>query len=202
MSELVAFIEEATKLIHWLINSGLDIAETFEVPKLINAGVFYGIGGVVILMSYGVILFRNIVHSALCLTGSFISLGCLYIYLSADFLGAVEIMVYGGAVAIIIVMGIMLIRRDDMSHSNPRRGILAHISAGILSALFFVSMAAAIIMSPFGQPAEFKLSDSVTGLADLMLTKYVVPFEAAAILLLMAMVGAIIIAKGKGADKA
>lgn len=202
MSELVDFIEEATKLIHWLINSGLDIAETFEVPKLINAGVFYGIGGVVILMSYGVILFRNIVHSALCLTGSFIALGCLYIFLSADFLGAVEIMVYGGAVAIIIVMGIMLIRREDMSHSNPGRGILAHISAGILSALFFISMAAAIIMSPFGQPAEFKLSDSVTGLADLMLTKYVVPFEAAAILLLMAMVGAIIIARGKGADKA
>lgn len=41
MSELFASVEEVTKLIHWMVNSGLDIAETFEVPKLINAGVFY-----------------------------------------------------------------------------------------------------------------------------------------------------------------
>ena len=202
MNELISFANEATKLLHWIIDFVLNFAVNLGVPTLIDAGVFYGIGGVVILMALGVILFRNIVHSALCLIGSFIALGCLYIFLSADFLGAVEIMVYGGAVAIIIVMGIMLIERDDMSHSNPGRGVVAHIAAGIVSAFFFVSMAAAVIMSPFGEPGEYKLADSVTGLADLMLTKYIVPFEVAAVLLLMAMVGAIIIAKGREADEA
>ncbi|MDO4203238.1 MAG: NADH-quinone oxidoreductase subunit J [Selenomonadaceae bacterium] len=199
---MISFANEATKLLHWIIDFVLNLAVNFGVPQLINAGVFYGIAGVVIMMAYGVVLFRNIVHSALCLTASFIALGCMYIFLSADFLGAVEIMVYGGAVAIIIVMGIMLIRREDMSHSNPGRGVVAHIAAGVVSALFFISMAAAVIMSPFGAPAEYKLSDSVTGLADLMLTKYIVPFEVAAILLLMAMVGAIIVAKGREADEA
>lgn len=202
MSDLISFANEAAGLLHWIIDVILKFAVNIGVPNLIHAGVFYGIGGVVIMMALGVVLFRNIVHSALCLTGSFIALGCMYIFLSADFLGAVEIMVYGGAVAIIIVMGIMLIKRDDMSHSNPGRGILAHIAAGIVSALFFISMAGAVIMSPFGTPAEYKLSDSVTGLADLMLTKYIVPFEVAAILLLMAMIGAIIIAKGREADEA
>ncbi len=202
MNEMISFVQEATKLLHSIIDFCLIIAEKLGVPQIINAGVFYGIGGVVIMMALGVILFRNIVHSALCLTASFIALGCLYIFLSADFLGAVEIMVYGGAVAIIIVMGIMLIRREDMAHSNPGRGVLAHIAAGIVTGLFFISMLAAVVMSPFGSAAEYKLNDSVTGLADLMLTKYIVPFEVAAILLLMAMVGAIIIAKGREADEA
>ena len=60
-------------------------------------------------------------------------------------------------------------------------------------------MALAVLLSPF-QEAPAELGDSVAGLADLMLTKYVLPFEVAAILLLVAMIGAIILAKG--ADEA
>ena len=77
MNELISFANEATKLLHWIIDFVLNFAVNLGVPTLINAGVFYGIGGVVILMALGVILFRNIVHSALCLTGSFIALASI-----------------------------------------------------------------------------------------------------------------------------
>ena len=105
--------------IHGLIQKGLELALDFDVPSLIATGVFYALGTVALLGAMGVVFFRNVVHSALSLTASFIGIGCLYIFLSADFMGAVQFLVYGGAVAILIVMAIMLTRRDDMAHSNP-----------------------------------------------------------------------------------
>lgn len=181
--------------VHALIKQGMDLALAFDVPSLISAGVFYVLGTVALLGALGVVFFRNVVHSALSLTGSFIGIGCLYIFLSADFMGAVQFLVYGGAVAILIVMAIMLTRREDMAHSNPSAGILAQAGALVVAGLFGLLMAGVAFLSPFlPEPTTFE--DTVTGLADLMLTKFILPFEVAAVLLLMAMIGAIVLAKG------
>ncbi|MGP1585569.1 MAG: NADH-quinone oxidoreductase subunit J family protein [Schwartzia sp. (in: firmicutes)] len=181
--------------VHALIKQGMDLALAFDVPNLISAGVFYVLGTVALLGALGVVFFRNVVHSALSLTASFIGIGCLYIFLSADFMGAVQFLVYGGAVAILIVMAIMLTRREDMAHSNPSAGILAQAGALVVAGLFGLLMAGVAFLSPFlPEPTTFE--DTVTGLADLMLTKFILPFEVAAVLLLMAMIGAIVLAKG------
>ena len=181
--------------IHGLIQKGLELALDFDVPRLIAAGVFYALGTVALLGALGVVCFRNVVHSALSLTASFIGIGCLYIFLSADFMGAVQFLVYGGAVAILIVMAIMLTRREDMAHSNPSAGIFAQAGALVVAGLFGLLMAGVAFLSPFiPEPTAFE--DTVTGLADLMLTKFILPFEVAAVLLLMAMIGAIVLAKG------
>ena len=182
-------------LVHRLTDIGMTMASDLGAPDLIMAGVFYALAGLAVLGALGVVLGRNIVHSALCLTASFIGVGCLYIFLSADFMGAVQILVYGGAVAILIVMAIMLTRREDMAHSNPSRSLPHQLAALIIAGMFLLAMAAVALMSPF-QTAPADLGDTVTGLADLMLTKYVLPFEIAAVLLLVAMIGAIILAKG------
>ena len=112
-----------------------------------------------------------------------------------DFMGAVQFLVYGGAVAILIVMAIMLTRREDMAHSNPSRSIPHQLAALVVAGMFLLAMAAVALLSPF-QTAPVDHGDTVTGLADLMLTKYVLPFEVVAVLLLIAMIGAIILAKG------
>ena len=182
-------------LVHRLTDIGMTMASDLGAPDLIMAGVFYALAGLAVLGALGVVLGRNIVHSALCLTASFIGVGCLYIFLSADFMGAVQILVYGGAVAILIVMAIMLTRREDMAHSNPSRSIPHQLAAFVVSGMFLLVMAAVALMSPF-QTAPVDLGDTVTGIADLMLTKYVLPFEIVAVLLLIAMIGAIILAKG------
>lgn len=182
-------------LVHRLTDIGMTMASDLGAPDLIMAGVFYALAGLAVLGALGVVLGRNIVHSALCLTASFIGVGCLYIFLSADFMGAVQILVYGGAVAILIVMAIMLTRREDMAHSNPSRSLPHQLAALVVAGMFLLAMAAVALMSPF-QTAPADLGDTVTGLADLMLTKYVLPFEIAAVLLLVAMIGAIILAKG------
>ena len=182
-------------LVHRLTDIGMTMASDLGAPDLIMAAVFYALAGLAVLGALGVVLGRNIVHSALCLTASFIGVGCLYIFLSADFMGAVQILVYGGAVAILIVMAIMLTRREDMAHSNPSRSLPHQLAALVVAGMFLLAMAAVALMSPF-QTAPVDLGDTVTGLADLMLTKYVLPFEIAAVLLLVAMIGAIILAKG------
>ena len=156
--------------------------------------VFYILAIVTIITALGVVLNKNLVHSALLLTVSFISIGCLYIQLDADFLGAVQFLVYAGAVAILIILGIMLTRkesRDMTSLSNNHK-----IPAFIIVAAFGILMICVLSYLPVPIALPAPLSDTVNGLADLMLTKYILPFEVVAVLLLVAMIGAIILAKG------
>ena len=188
-------MNEALAFIHSLVDWVLSCAVSLEVPALIEVGVFFVLAGCALLFACGVIFCRNVVHSALCLTATFICVGCLYISIGADFMGAVQILVYGGAVAILIVMALMLTRRNDMARSNPSRGFLNHIAAVAVAGLFLSGMCAVALLSPFkSMPNE--LGDTVPGLADLMLTRYVLPFEITAVLLLAAMIGAILLAKG------
>ena len=190
-------MNEILSLVHNVVDWGMSMLMELGAPDLIMAGIFYALAGVAVLSALGVVLMRNVVHSALMLTASFIGVGCLYIYMDASFMGAVQFLVYGGAVAILIVMAVMLTRRPDMAHSNPSRGIISQIGAAIVAGIFCCVMAFVALLSPFrvsladGQI----LGDSVTGIADLMLAKYVLPFEVAAVLLLIAMIGAIILAK-------
>ena len=181
--------------VHGLVAWAISLASEYDVPSLIEAGVFFLFAGLALLFACGVILFRNVVHSALSLTATFICVACLYLSIGAAFMGAVQILVYGGAVAVLIVMAIMLTRRDDMAHSNPSRSLFRHAAAAAVTGLFLLGMAAVAVLSPF-RSAPQSLGDAAPGLADLMLTHYVSPFEVAAVLLLMAMIGAIVLAKG------
>ncbi len=188
-------MNEALEQVHGLVGWGLALANEYEVPALIEAGVFFLFAGLALLFACGVIFFRNVVHSALSLTATFICVACLYLSIGADFMGAVQILVYGGAVAVLIVMAIMLTRREDMAHSNPSRGLLRHVVAAAVAGIFLLGMAAVTILTPF-HSAPQPLGDAAPGLADLMLTHYVLPFEVVAVLLLIAMIGAIVLAKG------
>ncbi len=189
------YLAELLQPLHKLINSGMDLAIQFEVPALIDFAIFSAIAGVTVLGAFGVVLWRNLVHSALCLTLSFIGISCLYFFLGADYLGAVQLMVYGGAVSILLVMGIMFTRRSDMAHSNPSRGLVPHLVALTVSGGFLAVMTIVTLFTKFEQaPTQF--AETAGGLADLMLTKFVLPFEIVAVLLLAALVGAVIVAKG------
>ncbi|MBR1553462.1 MAG: NADH-quinone oxidoreductase subunit J [Schwartzia sp.] len=188
-------MEEALGQVHGAVGWAFALAQEYDVPSLIEAGIFFLFSGLALLFACGVIFFRNVVHSALSLTATFICVACLYLSIGADFMGAVQILVYGGAVAVLIVMAIMLTRRDDMANSNPSRGLLQHVAAAVVAGMFLLAMAAVALLSPF-QSAPQTLGDAAPRLADLMLTHYVLPFEVAAVLLLIAMIGAIVLAKG------
>ncbi|QGG48149.1 NADH-quinone oxidoreductase subunit J family protein [Heliorestis convoluta] len=156
---------------------------------------FYILAAIVLLSAIGVVVLKNIVHSALLLALTFVGVAGLYVLLNADYLAAVQVMVYAGAVAILIAFGVMLTRRPNMKESNPFNK--SAVVGFVVAAGVFGSMAWAILSTtfPLGLTAP---SDeiSVRGVAKLLLEDYTVSFEAAALLLTVAMAGAIIIAKG------
>ena len=155
---------------------------------------FYLLAAGTLAAAFGAASGSRLLHSALLLTAAFIGTGCLYILLDADFLGAVQFMVYSGGVAIIIVMGIMLTHRSEKTPSSPDHD--HKLPAFGIVGLFAILMLTVYSYSPL-RTTEFVVEDTVNALADMMLTHYVLPFEIAAVLLLVAMIGAIILAKGE-----
>ena len=163
--------------------------------ELLSTLVFYAVACAILATALGVVMSRNLVHSALLMTACFISVGILFIWLNADFLGAMEFMLYSGGVAILVVMGVMLTKRDDGPPGNPfnRRKLTA---LGMV--ILFMLVMCTVVLSTPAPTGGYISPDTVNGLADMMLNQYILPFEIAATLLLAALLGAIILAKGDG----
>lgn len=155
-----------------------------------------------VFSAYLVVSSRNIVHSALSLALTFLGVSVLYVLMNADFLAAVQLLVYGGAVSIMIVFGVMLtMRSGNAANSNPESrnavgGIIAAFLTFIMLGLVVFTHSAWLVPATDAGP-----STTIPDISWMLLTKYVVPFEVAAVLLLVAMIGAIILAKGVNDSK-
>lgn len=162
----------------------------------LNDAVFILIAAVTIGSALGVVAAKNIVHSALLLVVTFLGVAGLYFQMNAGFLGLVQILIYGGAISVLIIFAIMLVMDTEAAKTNlPSPSLPRRMGGFYLSILLTIAAGAAIWFTrwPLGQAAG---KDEMAVLADLMLGKYVVAFEVAAVLLLVAVVGAIILAKG------
>lgn len=156
---------------------------------------FYLISFVVLLSAVAAVTMRNLVHAALMLALSFISVSGIYVLLQADFLAAVQLLIYGGAVPVLIVFGVMLTRMPGDRESNPvnRRTVLW--GAGMAALLFAVLMTT-LHKTEFIARGVMTSEPSIEGIARLMLGDFVISFEIAAVLLLAALLGAIVLARG------
>lgn len=157
-----------------------------EAPFLIVAVVI--LGGAVAAMAM-----RNLVHCALCAAVAFVGLAAAFLLLNAEFAGFAQILVYVGAVAILIVMALLLTRNIESTGEalsfkpwTLGLGIALLAVAGIVSAL---------LNSP-GIPRAIRPEPTATvkGIGDLLLTRYVVAFEVLGLLLTAALIGAVILA--------
>jgi NADH-quinone oxidoreductase subunit J len=142
---------------------------------------------------------RNPLYSAISLVGVFVSLACLYLTLQAPFIAAVQVIVYAGAIMVLVVFVIMLLNVEEEVRSPVRLHYL--IPVGVLLAAVLVGEAAFMLqlgganarVAPAMQAgSDVGLTASIgTG----MFTKYLLPFEVTSVLLLMALVGAITLAR-------
>jgi NADH-quinone oxidoreductase subunit J len=142
---------------------------------------------------------RNPLYSAISLIGVFVSLACLYMTLQAPFIAAVQVIVYAGAIMVLVVFVIMLLNVEE----EVRRPVRLHflIPLGVfLAAVLFAEAAfmlklpgpAARIDALAQRPSDVGLTASIgTGL----FTQYLLPFEVTSVLILMALVGAITLAR-------
>lgn len=159
-----------------------------------QAIVFGVLAAIILGSALAMVLSKNLVHSAIFMVVTFIGVAGIYLTLSADFLAVMQILVYIGAISVLLVFGVMLTRRGDIATSNLFNKY--KLSGAAVALLLFVVLGRLIMKSSW-TISNYTVPDSTIGpIADLMMNTYVVPFEVAAILLLVAMVGAIIVAKG------
>jgi NADH-quinone oxidoreductase subunit J len=144
----------------------------------------------------GVVATRNVVHAALFLLLSLTAVAGVYLVLFAEFLALVQVLIYGGAIVIVVLFAVMLTRSADYPRiSDNRQWPLAAVAAvGVLGVL-----AAAFTARP--TPVTRPQAPVFDDLANSLFTRWAVPFEVASLVLLVALIGAIIIARAGGNER-
>ncbi len=159
---------------------------------------FYVVAAVTVAAALAVVTLRSIVYAALSLVLTFVGVAAVYILLNADFVAAVQVLIYVGAVTILLVFAIMLTRSPSSRHSNPDN---SQRSVAFIAALALaVVMAVVFLGSSWPAAAPAVPESSVSVVASQIFRAYALPFEIASVLLLVAMVGAIIMAWPERSD--
>ncbi len=164
-----------------------------EGVQLVSFGIlaFMMIGA-----ALGVVLLNNIVYSAFLLGGVFMSMAGLYLLLNADFVAAAQVLIYVGSVNVLILFGIMLVNKQEDFKVLPKTWLKQGATAVVCLGLFAL-LGTMVISTPWAIPTETVVEgeSSILKIGQHFFTDYLLPFELASVFLLMAMVGAIILAR-------
>ena len=154
---------------------------------------FYLIAGLSIAGALAAVLLKNTVHCALALTVAFAGLALLFLQLDAQFAGFAQILVYIGAVAILVVFAILLTRGSE----TPKDGVYSRnplIGLAIAAAVFAV-FGWAVLNSTNSLPNQLaKPTVTVMDIGNALMGRYILPLEIVALLLTAALIGAVIVA--------
>jgi NADH-quinone oxidoreductase subunit J len=158
--------------------------------------IFFVLAAVAVLGAVSLILQRHPIHSALSLIVVMVALAGLYLLAGAEFVAAVQIIVYGGAIMVLFVFVIMLLNAGEEEHTNFSRlaayaGIPLAVATGGL-------IAAAIARSSLPPAPAAAVLTSTKSLSMLLFREFVYPFELTSFLILVAILGAIVLAQREG----
>ncbi len=155
--------------------------------------LFYILGALCLLSALFVVTTRNIVYAALGLLVTLMSVAGLFLLVFAQFLLLVQILIYGGAIIIVVMFAIMLTKMADyQTKASVRQWPLALVAA----AAIFAVLAAALLM---GVPkTDNAVAVGFQELGTSLFTEWAVPFEVASLVLLVALIGAIVLARENG----
>jgi NADH-quinone oxidoreductase subunit J len=161
--------------------------------------LFYLLGGIALVAAVSVVVFRRVFYSAIALIVCLSAVAGLYLLLEAPFMAAVQVIVYAGAIMVLFLFVIMLLdpfssaRIPDKNKSLKFFGPLL----GILALLTFYPMLRAydLAAAPRSPDALTGAGASVQQLADTLFNQYLLPFEVTSVLILVAIVGAVVLAK-------
>jgi NADH-quinone oxidoreductase subunit J len=168
--------------------------------------VFYALAALTVLGAIGVVTRRNVVHSAILLIATLMGVAGIYLVLEAEFLAAVQVLVYAGGVMVLFLFVIMLVdleQRGKPPAGKRRLSRTTIVGGAVLSVLLLgllLSVFAGQALGPASPGAGEVLRENggnLGAVAMSMFRFYLVPFELASILLLVAMVGAVVLARAR-----
>jgi NADH:ubiquinone oxidoreductase subunit 6 (subunit J) len=176
----------------------------------VAAVIFYILAILLVASSLAVVMWRNIVHAALWLVVVFGATAGIYLVLNAEFIAIVQVLIYAGAITVLVLFAIMLTQHSMSQMSNPfsqqwwLAGVICVLlSGGIIYALGNSVMAAGPVSAAVPIATLEANSGSVARIGQLLYSpfsySYVLPFEIASVVLLVAIVGAIMIARAEEA---
>lgn len=167
---------------NWLnfMSVGENIAFAIMAVLIISSAVF-------------MITFTKVVHMVISLAVVFLSLAGMYVLLEAEFVAFVQVLIYAGAVSILMIFGIMMTRHDE--EEQPKQplfqALLLSGSVALFGIIFYV-----IQSTTFAPSTGFDAgADNTKAIGELLYTQHVIPFELISVLLTVAFIGAIVLAK-------
>jgi NADH-quinone oxidoreductase subunit J len=155
--------------------------------------LFYVLAAVTVAGAAGVALSRNILYSALGLLSSLLGAGSLYVLLSADFVAVTQLLIYVGGVLVLVLFAVMLTNRiTEITVSNTSFGLFGGVLLFVAAAPVLLAVA---LVTPWKATAPPALAPTTQLIGDQFLTKWLLPFEIASLVLLATLVGAVVIAR-------
>jgi NADH-quinone oxidoreductase subunit J len=157
---------------------------------------FVVIAAWILICGLGVVLFRKIVYSAVSMVFCFLGVAMAYALLNAELVAIIQILVYVGAISVVILFAIMLteVQGDQFTLFFNRQTVFA----APVAVATCVILAVMLVSSEMTGVGEASLNLSVRELSELLFNRYVFPFELVSLVLLGAMIGAIVLARGEG----
>ncbi len=159
----------------------------------LEALVFYLLAALTVGSALIVALSHNLVYSAFALLGTFMGVAGLYALLAADFVAVIQVMLYIGGILVLILFAVMLTHRiADVDVSNRTVGrIPAALILGVVGTVMGVCIGAA----EWVQHAEPVVEPTTFGIGEAFLGPYILPFELASVVLLVALIGAVVVSR-------
>ena len=163
---------------------------------------FYTLAAFILGFAFLVVTTKDTVHSVLFLVLDFLFVAALYVLLGAQFLAAIQVLVYAGGIVVLYLFVVMLVnlKRPPEEYRDPRRRSLLGfaLSAAVLLELAVIAVWGGVNPAPplaAGAAATVPVTGNTEEVGWLLYTSYLIPFEIASMLLLVAMIGAIVLAK-------
>jgi NADH-quinone oxidoreductase subunit J len=165
-----------------------------------EAIAFYTLAAFILGFATLVVTTKDTVHSIMFLVLDFLFVAALYVLLGAQFLAAIQVLVYAGGIVVLYLFVVMLVnlKRPPEAHKDPnRRTQLGFwLSAAVLGELALIAAYGAAAPAPaLGDTSNLPVTGNTEQVGWLLYTSYLIPFEVASMLLLVAMIGAIVLAK-------
>lgn len=161
------------------------------LSNLVTSGIFYIFAAAIVIFAIMAVTLKNIFHCALSLVVALLAIAGIYIYLEAEFLAIIQILIFVGAIMTLIIFAIMLtlkITDKNIKQHNEQRVLSFFISGGCAAFLIFIFS----FFKELPVAGGFE-SPPLVDIGKELLTKYALPFEVISVILLAALIGAVVI---------
>jgi NAD(P)H-quinone oxidoreductase subunit 6 len=154
--------------------------------------IFFGAAALTVVSALLVAMLPNILYAAVALLFSFAGVAGLYVLLSADFLAATQVLVYVGGILVLIMFAVFLSNRiSEVKLNNPTH---FRLPAAVICLVLFGVLSYTAVSTPFAVKAGTYLP-TTADIGELLMTRYLLPFEVASVLLLAALIGAALVSR-------